>query len=208
VQSSGLVVLVLLLVPSAVLAEPEVLLELGGGEVIGKAGAPPVFAPFAATFPAREGEVHHVPTCDGGIGTSLSPPQDHTSRPRRTVVRFLRQRLPDGTCEITVLMVRPRFRGTSNARTSTTVRTPRYIGRIDPMDLACGTEVIEVRDAGTDGSIGGVRGRGPTGECADEKDRSPPAQMTGGIATTALSDSEFLLTIGEPSHDRRTVRMA
>lgn len=137
--------------------------------------------------------------CDGAIGTSLSPPQDHTSRPRKTVVRFLKRRLPDGTCEIEVLMVRPRSTDESNTQRSTTARTPANLSRIDPMSLPCGTEIVEIRDAGTDGSIGGVRGRGPTGECADEADRSPPmpAQMTDNLA--ALADSEFLLTIGEPS---------
>ncbi len=198
-QASVLVVLVLLLVPSAVLAEPEVLLTLGGGEPIWNAGAPPVFAPPAATFPAHEGEVHHVPTCDGAIGTALSPPQDHRAQPRRTVVRFLKRRLPDATCEVEVLMVRPRFRGASNAQRSPASRTPTNLSRIDPMSLPCGTEIVEVRDAGTDGSIGGVRGRGPTGECPDEADRSPPmpTQMPDSLA--ALTDSEFLLTISEPS---------
>ena len=173
-QASCLVVLVLLLVPREVLAEPEVLLKLGGGELIWNAGAPPVLAPPADTFPAHEGDVHHVPACDGAIGTSLSPPQDHTSRPRRTVVRFLRRRLPDGTCEIEVLKVRPRYPVASNAQRSTAARTPANHFRIDPMSLPCGTGIVEVRDAGTHGSIGGVRGHGPTGECADEADRPPP----------------------------------
>lgn len=197
-QASCLVGLVFLLVPSTVLAEPEVLLKLGGGEPIwNAAGAPPVFAPPAATFPAHEGEVHHVPTCDGAIGTSLS--QGHTSPSRKTVVRFLKRRLPDGTCEVEVLMVRPRFRGESNAQRSTAFRTPASLSQIDPMSLPCGTEIVEVRDAGTDGSIGGVRGRGPTGECSDEADRSPsmPVMTTDSLA--ALTDSEFLLTISDPS---------
>jgi hypothetical protein len=42
-------ILVLLLIPSAVLAEPEVFLKLGG-ETIWNAGSPPVWAP-AATHP-------------------------------------------------------------------------------------------------------------------------------------------------------------
>lgn len=174
-----LLVVSLVMLPSVVLADPEIWLVLG---TIEPCDAPPsltygrdAFRPEAGAIALREGDVTVMPACDTAINLGFRSREGASPR-EKTVLRLQKKRVASG-CVLEVSAIGTEGRRTaatdgSPPRTAGTSGPPPSLGRrpVDGRDLPCGTELIEVRQSGVVGSSLTVRGVGQGGDCHEDPD--------------------------------------